>query len=82
MKMEVEVLSPEVNLCVIRMPDRRYPGILVQGDDLVNMVSLAKVAYDRANELGDKAIIVNTGNVLAKLETYLKHYGESCRGKV
>ena len=82
MKMEVEVLSPEVNFCVIKMPDRRYPGILVQGDDLIGMVSLAKAACGRANELGDKAIMVTTGNVLAKLETYLKHYGESCRGKV
>ena len=79
MKMEVDVLSDTLNLSVIKMPERRYPGILVQGDALINMTSHADRAYKRAQKLGDQDLICATGNVLAKLEEYLEHYSKTCR---
>lgn len=41
-KIELELFGQEVNAPVIRMPSRKYPGILVQGDSLHNMLSLIK----------------------------------------
>ncbi len=35
----VEVFSEEVNFAVIRIPERQYPGVLVQGDSLYNLLS-------------------------------------------
>lgn len=48
------------NNAVIRLPDRRYPGILIQGDTLKNLVEtselVAKLAREQAGgELADEA---------------------------
>lgn len=41
---EVELLSDAVNAPVIKMPGRRYPGVLVQGDSL-------SILYDTVEEV-------------------------------
>ena len=43
-RMEFEVYGQDVNAAVIKMPSRKYPGILVQGDSLHNMLTLIKAA--------------------------------------
>lgn len=43
-KIEMEVFGQEVNAPVMKMPSRKYPGILVQGDSLHNMLSLVRAA--------------------------------------
>jgi hypothetical protein len=41
-KLEVLALDEAVNCPVIRMPNRSFPGILMQGDTLNNMHGLVK----------------------------------------
>lgn len=43
-KTELEVFGQEINAPVIRMPSRKYPGVLVQGDSLHNLLSLVRGA--------------------------------------
>jgi hypothetical protein len=42
----VEIFVEESNFVVLRVPSRRYPGVLIQGDSLVNLVSAAKDAIE------------------------------------
>jgi len=39
---EVELLSDGGNNAVVRMPGRRFPGVLVQGDTLASLLSWAE----------------------------------------
>jgi hypothetical protein len=41
---EVEVYSGATNKVVLRVPPRRYPGILIQGDNLFVLASMANRA--------------------------------------
>lgn len=39
--MSVEIYSDATNAAVMRHPDRKFPGMLIQGDSLDNMYSMA-----------------------------------------
>lgn len=43
---QAELLSPGSNNAVVRLPHRRFPGVLVQGDSLVTLLSLAEAVED------------------------------------
>lgn len=57
----VEILSDQTNAAVMRHPDRRFPGVLVQGDTLHSLCQRSDSAcrklhrgapgYDEANEV-------------------------------
>jgi hypothetical protein len=38
----VEVYCDESNFAVIRIPSRKYPGILIQGDSLLDLLGTAR----------------------------------------
>ena len=40
-KVEADVLGDVVNSPVLRLPGRRFPGVLIQGDSLKSMADLA-----------------------------------------
>ena len=70
----VEIYSDQTNAAVMRHPDRRFPGVLVQGDSLYSLCVQADEAcavakgklgsdvYDELNDLRDA------------LWGYLNHY--------
>lgn len=37
---EIEALSMTTNCAVVRLPNRRFPGIVIQGDSFKNLVDL------------------------------------------
>jgi hypothetical protein len=37
-KIEVDMLTPQHNYAVLRMPDRKFPGVVFQGDSLSVLV--------------------------------------------
>jgi hypothetical protein len=43
MKIEVEIYTDQRNNAVLRLPARKYPGILIQGDSLRNLAETAAV---------------------------------------
>jgi hypothetical protein len=55
-KAEVEVFSPLGNDVVIRMPGRKFPGVLVQGDSLSVLVRLATAAQQLSARLDDEEL--------------------------
>lgn len=70
-EMLVEVLTDTTNAPVLRMPGRRYPGILIQGDGL-------KVLCDLVEDLG--ALVESRGeaaDTLSELDDLLQGYRKS-----
>lgn len=48
-KIEVEIFTDQGNNAVLRLPDRKFPGLLLQGDTLKNLTEAA----ERVAELSD-----------------------------
>ena len=58
MKMiEVAVLSDASNNPVVRMPGRKFPGVVIQGDSLKHLQSTAQELYHLAEKLEMEVII-------------------------
>jgi hypothetical protein len=73
-RVEAELFTDGGNDAVVRLPDRRFPGVLIQGDSLHILRSdLAEVveACERGNlaEAGESA-----GLLLASLDALLTRY--------
>ncbi len=55
----VECFTEQGNNAVIRMPDRKYPGVLIQGDTLKNLLDMAEamlvLSVNGGKELKDEA---------------------------
>ena len=64
--MEVEVLSDVVNQTILRLPGRRHPGVVVQGDAMEQLNSLAKRVH-RAIEQHDLKAAEDASVELAEL---------------
>jgi hypothetical protein len=75
--MEIEVLSNSVNFPVMRLPGRRFPGSLIQGDSLSILHQLATSIFDRAKKLADQELIDDTQELLALLHARLQIYEET-----
>ncbi len=79
----VDILSDQANAAVLRHPDRKFPGVLVQGDTLYTLCHRADVAcreigrsspgFDEANDLRNAlhALLSHYKVVLGEYDTSL-----------
>lgn len=70
----VEILSVSINMPVLRMPGRRFPGVLVQGDTLSSLLALSRMAQERAQESGDAELVDLTAEMSSELSEFLREY--------
>jgi hypothetical protein len=75
----IELLTDATNAAVHRLPPRRYPGILVQGDSLAAMVGMVRRAraattFEVAREEVDE-LATQLERLLASYETALTAAG-------
>ncbi|MGH6877486.1 MAG: DUF6959 family protein [Rhizomicrobium sp.] len=63
----VEIYSEESSRVVIRHPSRRYPGILVQGDDLASLCNAADSVCESVHAEGREVCLAEeaVGRLLA-----------------
>lgn len=58
-KIEVEIFTDQGNNAVLRLPDRKFPGLLLQGDSLRNLTEtaerVAELSESGSNELKEEA---------------------------
>ena len=47
----IEVYSEESNQAVVRMPGRKFPGLVLQGDSLQQLLELVQEAQQHAGQL-------------------------------
>ena len=73
-KCEVEVLSNAVNAVVLRLPERRFPGIVIQGDSLKILADSAREVAMLSQDAGNQAIDEAIAEVVRTLDAYLRVY--------
>jgi predicted RNase H-like HicB family nuclease len=71
-KLELAVLGEETNSWVIQIPNRQYPGVVIQGDSL-------KTLYDTAKEIAELTPVSEEAHELAeelcqRLKSHLGNY--------
>lgn len=71
---ETELWSSTVNAAVVRVPGRRFPGVVVQGDSLSILADSARGIVERLPTMVDEELREDVGELAAKLEAYVAAY--------
>ncbi len=76
-RVEVELFTDGGNYAVVRMPGRKFPGVVVQGDSLSTLRDDVAGIRDalRAHELGEASDATDV--LLEDLEAILLRYAEA-----
>jgi len=77
----VELLSRQTNFAIVQLPERNYPGVVVQGDTLNALVrSMERMAkLLEANQVVDLAAEIE--DVREQLSEALTHYEAVCAAR-
>lgn len=79
-RIEAELLTDGGNNAVVRLPGRRFPGVVVQGDSLSNLRQ-AVTEVREACARGDAAeALENADFLLANLDSILERYTDALNG--
>ncbi len=73
-RVEIEVFSSASNAAVVRMPTRRFPGMVIQGDSLHILYSLADTVVQLAAPHGDEDLSGEAGELRDLLAGYMASY--------
>ena len=71
---DVEIYSDQTNAAVMRHPDRRFPGVLVQGDSLYSLCVRADNACAVARDRLGSDSYAELNELRNALWGYLNHY--------
>jgi hypothetical protein len=71
---ELEIFSEASNAAIVRMPGRKFPRVVVQGDTLCNWLTAARSFKSRVAELNDQELTCDAEEFLTTLTAYLRHY--------
>jgi hypothetical protein len=74
-RIELDVLTLATNQAVIRLPGRKYPGIVLQGDSLSILASDAREVADALAAGGDPA--EDAADLADRLDALLGHYART-----
>lgn len=77
--MEIEVFSDDTNASVVRMPNRQYPGLVVQGDKLIYLNGKAMGLADEAGKSGNDRLRLLAGNLQYEIGELLAIYSAACK---
>lgn len=75
----IEVLSHTINRPVLRMPGRKFPGVLVQGDTLASLLALARMISERAKNQTDVELTELSQELHGELSDILYEYEQVLR---
>lgn len=70
----VEIFSDQSNAAVMRHPDRKFPGVLIQGDSLYALCCQADIACSAAKSLAGSEAYEELSGLRNSLWSYLNHY--------
>jgi hypothetical protein len=72
--MELEVYSQSINRGVVKMHSQNFPGIVIQGETLSNLLALAASAHEKALGTSDTELINLSLELRDSLQKLLSHY--------
>jgi len=75
-KEEVEIYSDASNVAVLRHPGREFPGSLIQGDSLYNLLQNIKEAKQEIDNGDSSEASEILNDVIENLTFRLEHYKE------
>ena len=70
----VEILSDATNAAVLRHPDRKFPGVLVQGDTLYSLCVAADASCQSARAQLPAHAYEELNDIRNQLRSLLNHY--------
>lgn len=70
----IEIYSHATNSCIVRMPERNHPGVVVQGDSLAALFSSALKLVERLEGNTDIEALLGALEIAQTLEAHLVHY--------
>jgi hypothetical protein len=70
----VDCLSEAPNYGVIRMPGRKYPALVVQGDSLRILLDLAQEIQGRVKDSSDEELRSTVDELMEQLGSRVEHY--------
>ncbi|MCL1920733.1 MAG: hypothetical protein FWG50_06600 [Kiritimatiellaeota bacterium] len=73
-KQELIIYSETVNCPVVQMPERKFPGIVLQGDSLKNLSDIVKSIAKRAQHIKNDELQGEIQDLGAILSCYLECY--------
>ena len=73
----VEVFSETVNCPVVRMPERRFPGVVIQGDSLRLLADLGEDIFGLARKGDDGELAAAAAMLRERLAQYIAAYEEA-----
>ncbi len=71
---QIDVYSHAMNSCVVKMPERQSPGIVIQGDSLALLFDTTLEIVERLEATGDEDLFLRALQMAEALETYLVNY--------
>jgi len=76
--MNAELLGPPINFAVIQLPERKFPGVVVQGDTLWNLLRQVERANKYLNDGALKDASEEMNDVGVQLADALKYFEKIC----
>ena len=77
--MELEVYSQSINRGIVKMPSQNFPGLLLQGEMLSTLLSLARSAYEKSQNTSDTELIDASRKLRDNLQNLVSHYETTLR---
>jgi hypothetical protein len=71
---QLEVYSEVTNSGIVRMPGRRFPGVVLQGDTLSILFYDAIEIFERVRNTTDEDLYLTTLGIAQQLKAHLLNY--------
>ncbi len=62
------------NNAVLRLPDRKYPGVLIQGDTLKNLLEMSELVVKHARKQSDEELASEAEGLFESLRDIYEWY--------
>lgn len=76
--MNAELLSSPSNFAVVQMPDRKFPGIIIQGDSLHILVQKIREMQIMLNDKKNEDLAFEMQELNIQYTEILTHYEKVC----
>jgi hypothetical protein len=77
---ELDVYSEAGNSSIVRMPSRRFPGVVIQGDSLASLFAEAMTLVEKLENSDDEEIFLTSLEIAERLEGHLLYYEATLQG--
>ena len=72
--MELEVYSQSINRGIVKMPSQSFPGLVLQGETLISLLKLARIASEKSQDTADAELMDTTHELMENIQKMVAHY--------